>query len=186
MLLKISRKIPFLLFISFVFVSCHPGKNEKQTESTAYSTTYDSFLYFKNVRRLFYNQQNIEAANLQIYRLKETVEDEAERQIRFSLVVNVNKDHAYLMTEAGSGLDSVNYILTENPEMKSIDTLEIARGDKDTHYTFANSLYGHILDGHNFWYVNAAGEEVPLLQQKKEREIIRITVYDYFRLVNLR
>ena len=72
----------------FIISACNPVKDKKVDQTTiGFKTDESSKLFFKNVRRSYYDVEVMEEAKLEIYRLKKRVKESDEP------ILNINIGH---------------------------------------------------------------------------------------------
>jgi hypothetical protein len=180
-----------LLFFSIFLFSCNPDKEKRVSPTTPEnSTTDNSVLFFKNMRSLDYDKKEEYKLKREIYVHEDANQDTLKPVLNMTIVYLWDKDKAYVITDPNKYIE--NYfdeskndtlkIRWKNPKTKAQGTLFYIAGHVDTQYEFATRLYNSLLDEHDFYMLP---NEIPILSTHKEREIFRITMMDYYRLVGV-
>jgi len=173
---------------SLVFVLLISFFNEKKpnidNQDSILAINDASRLYFKNVRQAYYDIEGRNDAKMNIYRLGKRVTTEEEAVLNVAIIINRIKDEAYLYVEpsAAFGSEDVINIRWESEDQSTSGELNFRSGDRYDHYGFMEKIYPLILANASF-RAEIAGEWLPILINQKERDAIRITSFDYFRLI---
>lgn len=178
------KSLALLFIIILVSASCNPVKDKQVDQTTIdFKTDDSSKLFFKNVRRNYYDVEVMEEAKLEIYRFKERIIDSDKPAINLSIVNNWRYDEAYVLLEPNEPIGSIQDIKLEwQNEDGTSGVLNFEGGNKTDQLMFASELYKQIQDGSTFWLVSAE-DRISLLDDNKSREAFRITMFDYYRLV---
>lgn len=161
--------------------------NERRADNTGEGTTVmrmtdPDLLYFKNVRAAYYDREGREDAKMTIYRFGKRVMESETPLLNLSILVNTLKDEAYIYLEPSPEEFPIK-IRWKSKEGSQSGELNFDNGDKFAHFAFVKEFYPLILEGHDFeWWLGT--EWKPFLQDEKERDAIRITCVDYFKLTN--
>lgn len=173
-------KILVLLLIS----SCNPDKTKEVDQTTiSFKTNDASKLFFKNIRQPYYDKEEMEAAKLEIYRLKKRNSHNERPVINLAIVNNWRFDEAYLLLEPNGLLQleqlSVKWI---NEKTKTQGFINFENGNKQSIVKFADQLYAQIQQESSFSVV-VNEKNMGILEIPEDREVFRITMVDYYRLV---
>lgn len=174
--------------LSAGFVACNLDKDTRVDETRAKFTTSDaSELFFKNVRQIRYDHQEIPESKLNIFRIDERSLAEDYPVLNLAIAINWRYDEAYLLTEPNAYLRELDTIRVhwQDSVGQQEGTYLWTGGNKEAHFTFASQLYQSIQRGHQLYVVNAKGKEEALLDSYDDREAFRKTMFDYYRLVDL-
>ncbi len=173
------------VIIIFILYACHPDK-QKEVSLTElnFQTTDQSEIYFKNVRRSYYNLEELPDAAIEVYTLPEY------QEIYFSyltpqITYNWRNDFAAIMLKLSPQLENQQAITliieTKDQEEKILVNLDNIK----TQSTIAVKLYNAILRGDQI-YVVIERQKQPLFASDEEKNNFRITIFDFLRLVELR
>ena len=180
-------KILLLIVNCLLLVRCTvDSKKIINPHKPQYKITDPSELFFKNVRALYYNREENQTAKLEVFRIKNGAESNDSTVLNLAIVLNWRFDEAYILIEPGKILDDVKSVtlLWEDESEGAGESAEFTLGDKNSQFTLASIIYGHILKGHHLYYLKK-GKKWPLLKSKKAREAFRITMFDFYNLVEL-
>ena len=168
--------------------ACNPDKNTRIDETKARFTTSDaSELFFKNVRQIYYDQQEMADAKLNVFRLSDRSLAEDVPVINLAIAINWRYDEAYLLVEPNAYLQPLDSLQVTWQDLASQQqgTYAWTGGNKEVHFTFASQLYRSIQQGHQLYIASPEGQEEKLLDTYDDREAFRKTMFDYYRLVDL-
>lgn len=154
--------------------------NNSGKEASVLSITDAERLYFKNIRSLYYDLEGRDDAKMSVYRYGKRVQEADHPLLNLSLLINRVKDEAYIYIEPSSDLSSFSLRATVNDQT---DTLEFTSGDKFVHFYFVERLYSFLIE--NAYFELLIDEVwVPVLEDEKERDGLRIPIKDFYRLIN--
>ena len=177
------NSLPFLCMALFV-LACNPDKGKLVDQTTiSFKTNDASKLFFKNVRQSYYDFEEMEAAKLEIFRFKKRVTEETRPIVNLAIVNNWRYDEAYLLLEPNAlvGLSQIN-IKWSNPESGESGEILYEKGNKEAIVQFADQVYAQIQQSSQFT-IEINGSEAEFLSKSEDREAFRITMFDYYRLV---
>ena len=181
-------KVMFFL-IALIISACNLDKNTTVDETKAKFTTSDaSELFFKNVRQVRYDQQEMAEAKLNVFRWGKRSLAEDYPVINLAIAINWRYDEAYVLTEPNAylqGMDSIRITWQDSVRQQRGEYRWSTAGNKESQFTLASQLYRSIQQGHQLYITNPLGKEEKLLARYEEREALRITMFDYYRLVDL-
>ncbi len=180
-----NRKL--LPCIYFVLVSCIVDNDKTVNLSEPkYKTTDASELFFKNVRAIYYDREEMLEAKLDVYRLKQFTIPDSHAFIKLAIVMNWIKDEAYVLVEAGSGSKPVKQLkikwVDQANNLSGVKSFDLK--NKDQFFIFTGAIYDHILNNHQVVVVEK-DKEIALFPDNKEREAFRTTMYDFYNLVEI-
>ncbi len=166
-----------------VFFGCQIDKNKTvDREKFTFKTGDDTELFFKNVRQLYYDMEENEAAKFHLFRLKQRVESDSLPTLNLAIVVNYLQDESYIFLEP-------------NEILQQYDPLEInwtdSAGNSGTYKSglmtreFMLEMASRIYEGieQNYTFTLSGGS--PILSTIEEREAFRVTMSDYYRLTRV-
>ena len=172
------------LLLLLVLGACKiDGKEEIEQNNLNFSTTDDSELFFKNVRQLYYDLEEIPAANLNVFRIKERTMEAEYPVVNLAIVWNWLQDEAYILLEPNEILADEDPIVVywDNPSTNETGQFTYEKGNNTRQLLFATDLYNGITNGCDF-KIQVNGESLSLLEKRGDREAFRKTMSDYFRL----
>lgn len=173
----------FLLAALLSILGCNPDKTTKVDQSKIVFATDDaSRLFFKNVRRIYYELETMEEAKLRIYRHKQRVISTELPILNLAIVDNWRYDEAYILLEPNELIGDGTTLIVQWQLGGEMGTINYARGNKTDQVAFADNLYDRLQQGCLF-RVQINETWVSFLDSDKSREAFRITMFDYYRLV---
>lgn len=181
-------KILLFLITSIALAACNLDKDTQVDDKKSKFTTSDaSELFFKNVRQIYYDQEEMAAAKLNVFRLGDRSRADDYPVINLAIASNWRYDEAYLLVEPNAYLEKLDSIRVtwKAPESAQTGTYRWVRGNKEAQFVFASQLYRSVQQGHQLYVTNARGEQEKLLDRYDDREAFRKTMFDYYRLVDL-
>lgn len=180
------KRLSALIIVLLALSACNPVKDKKVDQTTiGFKTDESSKLFFKNVRRSYYDMEVMEEAKLEIYRLKKRVKESDESVLNISIVNNWRYDEAYILLEPNSAVGSLTDLqITWENQSGNSGEIRLEGGNKKNQLDFAAEIYEQLQNGSQF-YIVKDGEKLPLLNDSKSREAFRITMFDYFRLTSV-
>lgn len=173
-----------LVLLILVITACNPDKNKKVDQtSISFSTNDATKLFFKNVRQSYYDLEEMEAAKLEIFRIKKRSDSQDRPIIHLAMVNNWRYDEAYLLLEPNEQLNLAGLKLKwSNSESGENGEIAFENGNKETIVRFADQIYEQIQKG-SLFTASINGQDVPVIDVSEDREAFRITMVDYYRLV---
>lgn len=169
----------WLIFLSFF--NEHRSSNNPNADET--TITASSRLFFKNVRRPYYDTEYRKDAKMELYRYGSRLDDSTANTLHAVLILNPIMDAAYLYLEPMGELKHSDPVT-----IKWIDGNEneyeasFNQGDRHSHLLFFGEIFPHLESSVQF-FTRLNGQEIPILLDKNEIEALRITGKDYYRLI---
>ena len=172
------------LLATMVLSSCNVDKQTRVDQSViTFKTDYASNLYFKNVRQFYYEFEEMEAAKLNIFRLKKRETASDFPVINLAIVNNWRYDQAYLLLEPNAFIEDGDRIKVKwVGEGGQQGEVHYEKGNNTKQVAFADSIYEQIQKGSTF-SVEIKGFWEPWLNTQRTLDAFRITVFDYYKLV---
>lgn len=172
-----------LLFVFVMSFFNEKRANNSGKEESPMSIGDADRLFFKNVRAAYYDIEDRKDAKMTIYRYGKRAKIEEVLTIELSILLNRVKDEAYIFVESSSGEFPIK-IRWSNLEQKDRNgELVFEGGDKFQHLDFVEKLYPLLVENTSFELRND-GTFTPILVDDNEKEALRITAKDYFKLIN--
>jgi hypothetical protein len=176
------RALLLIGFSFFALFSCNIDKGKRvDAEKRVYKSNDATKLFFRNVRASYYDKTTLEAAKLDVYRIRTRNLTEEFPVIHLALVNNWLQDEAYIIVEP-NGFFSVGDTIRVSWQDTMPQEIQFVFGNKDQHTVFADKIYNNMLDGLDM-YIHKGSESWPLFPTSKEREAFRVTMIDFYRLV---
>ncbi len=139
-------------------------------------------IFFKNVRASYYDIDGHNEAKMTIYRYGKRIKKADRPLLNLSILLNKIKDEAYIYLEHSDQLPlRMRWTLEKQ---KQSGELAFSGGDKFAHFSFVNELYP-LLVANAYFELRHENSWEPFLINQKEKEVLRITCADYFRMINI-
>jgi hypothetical protein len=167
-----------------VLVACNPDKQTQVDQSEiTFKTTDSSKLYFKNIRQSYYDLEEMEAAKLEIFRFKKRAQGDERPVINLSIVNNWRYDEAYILLEPNELVQQDTLkVRWKSADGLKTDSIIYSRGNKTDIVKFADQVYQQIQSKSEF-EIELEGNWKQFLNESLDREAFRITMFDYYKLV---
>ena len=172
---------------SFLFVLAMSFFNEKKAnnsgkEVSELSITDADRIFFRNMRALYYDREGRTDAKMSIYRHGKRKQVEQGPYLNLAILLNQVKDEAYIFLEPYPETLPL-HVRWENADGSQADSISFTGGDKFAHYRFVQQLLNPIMNERELqmWH---GGQWVSILQEKREKEALKVTLEDFFKLIN--
>lgn len=173
------------IIISLILTACNPDKNKRADPGKVkFSTTDDAEIFFRNLRQRQYDKEEVPEAKLDVFRHSDSVQKAAYPVFQLALVVNWRYDEAYLLMEPNENVDTGRPVEIRWNDVKTGKSgiYTFSYGSKEDHLRFAGQLYDSIREGHALEYLSGAEQASSFLNDPEEREVFRISMFDFYRL----
>ena len=175
------------LFLCVLLLACRLDSDKAvDRDKFSFRTGDDTELFFKNIRQSYYDLEELKPANLNIFRLKKRPLELDLPVVNVAIVMNWVKDEAYVLVEPGPLLQDEPNLKVAWKDTVNNDTGEIVLEDrgKENMLEFASLLYEGIVAGRSV-QIERNDKFMHFLRASKDREAIRITMSDYYRLTRI-
>lgn len=149
-------------------------------DDLTFRMTSSSHLYFLNVRAINYDRENRSDAGMLLFRHGKREVSEAKPMLDFLIILNSQKDEAYLYLEPGN-IDWPLEIRAFQGEKEQIFHLQNTNNSEFLSYV--RNLKPWIISDANF-EIKKDGVWIPIWSKPKEKEALKTILKDYFRLIN--
>lgn len=178
-----------LLLLGLVFLSaCNIDKHKEiDVDKLNYHITDDSYLFFRNMRQIYYDIENMDKAGMRLYRWDDRVKEANHPLLNVTIAVNWRYDQAYAIMDENEAFkaDTIT-IYWQDKNLKTSGRYQLSDHNKQDQLLFLTQLYGSLQKDQKLEYAsNLHPEKTPFLTTKKEREAIRIPMVDYYRLTHV-
>lgn len=172
-----------LLFVLVMSFFNERRANNSGKEESPMSISDADRLYFKNVRATYYDIEDRKDAKMTIYRYGKRAKTEEIVSVGLSILLNRVKDEAYIFVESTSGEFPIKIRWTNVENKSKNGELVFEGGDKYSHLAFVEELYPFILENTllELWH---EGRYIPILEGDVDKDALRITITDYYKLIN--
>lgn len=172
---------------ALVLISCNTNNSNRfDNKAFDFSITDDSGLYFKNVRQLYYDFQEIPpGSSRNVYRLKSRYKEDDYPVLYPTIVVDWVNDQASVLIEPNNypGIPLELNIKINCEESEEAFIVLDERG-KENMLDFANKIYEALVAGCGL-SLEIEQEFVPLMESEKSKEAFRKAMLDYYKLVRI-
>lgn len=176
-----------IILVSFLIVGCQSkDPTSISVEDIDFMTNDASEIFFKNVRQSYYDKQEIAAAGMDVFRMSDRNLDADYPLIHLAIAYNWRNDQAFLMVEPNAGITN-----PEEFELWRINTAEedtavirYTMGNMKDQVTFAHRVF-QALSAEDQLYFYDGQAASPIFDKFEDREVLRKTVLDYYKLINL-
>lgn len=178
------KKIIFAFFL-LSLLACQVEKPRKVFEGDeAFRVTEPARLYFNNIRSIQYYKRRQAKTNIDIYTHRKFYKGRARPLIRPIIVHQWMKDEASIFLEKndypffGDGY----HLKWINRRDSTAGILKMERKTRQNQYEMAGSIYDCILKGYDLSIVNTKGENIAILNDRKDQSAFITTMKDYYKL----
>lgn len=170
-----------------MLISCQiDGNRQVDRDRFTFNTGDDTEIFFKNVRQSYYDLEENKAAQINVFRFSDRLITEDQPVINLAIVHQYVNDKAFILVERNEWFDDQTGPLQLESTLKNgtITEIDLETMNKDAMLEFATRVYEDLQQGAEFKLIQK-GERIPIFTDKKEREAIRITLSDYYRLTRI-
>jgi hypothetical protein len=166
-----------ILGIVVLLAACHPDKKKPiLVEKPAFNTSDASELFFKNVRQSEYNLKENKTAGINIFTHQDL---DSSWIVTPQIIHNWRTDKAYVMLRWHTDI-TIPVTLKVNQQ-----EIEFTGSPIGNHNLIAGHIYNAILSQEEV-LIQQSANWIPLFDSPKKEEVFRITLFDFYRLVDLR
>ena len=180
-------KNALLFLVSLVIVACQPKDPQSiSVEDIDFMTNDASEIFFKNVRQSYYDKQEIAVAGMDVFRMSDHNLEADYPLINLAIAYNWRNDQAFLMVEPNAQIsDPEEFELwSVDPATQDTTVIRYAMGNMKDQVTFAHLVY-QALSAEGQLYYNDGRAPIPIFDKFEDREVLRKTMLDYYKLINL-
>jgi hypothetical protein len=188
---KLAKMMQKPLSIFFVIVILMPAckidrKEAVDRDKFTFRTTNEAFLFFQNVRQIYYDVQDLPEARWRAYRLGDRNKSVEHPVLTPVIVVNWYKDEAYLLLESNEPLqdESVLVVQEKNKKNGRLYEYSLKERGRGNMLEFATKIYEGIM-AENEIKVRVKDNFVPLFSSDEDLDNFRIVLSDYYRLTHI-
>lgn len=176
-----------LVVMVFTIIGCKiDRKSVIDRDKFTYSYTDDSFLFFRNVRQIYYDVQDLPEAHWYAFRWSDRYKQSDIPTVTPVIVVDWYKKETYILVEANEPLqgESELFIKETNPATGKSYTYSLKERGRENMLEFATKLYEGLLAG-NSLMINVNGAYQSLFRDEDAAESFRVVMADYYRLTHV-
>jgi hypothetical protein len=150
-----------------------------------FKTTDDSLLFFKNVRRIYYDFQDLPQAKWYAFRYSDRDQSDERPVLTPVIVIDWLKDEAYVLIEGNTLLSTESsFIIRETNKTGKVFEYSLGQRGRENMLEFATKIYEGILDEHEI-SIQFQGSFTPLFADDEDRDNFRVVMGDYYRLTRV-
>lgn len=179
-------KLLYTLLLALLLSACGTGNNRALPPHN-FSITNDSGLFFKNVRQLYYDFQEIPpGSNRYVYRIKSRNHSDRSPLIYPTLMIDWVKEEASILIEPNNypGIPILLNIKIDCSEKAEVSYAVLDERGKENMLDFALKIYQAIEQG-CILSLEIEQEFIPIMQDDMSKEAFRKAMLDYFALVRI-
>jgi hypothetical protein len=182
----VQKRFLYLFVMVILVPACKiDRKPTVDRDKFTFRISSDSFLFFKNVRQIYYDFQDLPKAHWYAYRFGKRPVDPTRPIVTPVIVVDWIKDESYLLVEPNEALQNEPglVIFEKNRSGKMLEYSLKERG-RENMLEFATKIYEGIM-AENEIYVKSGQKHILLFKNDEERDAFRVVMSDYYRLTNI-
>ena len=180
------NNILFLLVV-LLLPACQSDQTQTlSVDDIDFMTNDASELFFKNVRQSYYDKQEIKAAGMDIFRMSDRNKEADYPLIHLAIAYNWRNDQAFLMVEPNGQITNPEAfeLRSVNPLRQDTAVIQYSMGNMKDQVAFAHRLFQALsAEEQLLWQDGQA--LVPIFDKLDDREVLRKTMLDYYKLVGL-
>ncbi|XOV92595.1 MAG: hypothetical protein ACFHWX_20610 [Bacteroidota bacterium] len=175
----------FYFLVLMILLGCHPDKNKLvDLYKLRFNSTDASEIFFKNIRRSYYEVEENPEAAIELYTLSGYNEIK-QPKLKPTIAYNWRNDFVAIMLSISENLKDQEALLiifeNETEERK----LLYNESDVKTQTSVAIQLYNGILSSDEIFLV-VNRQKLRLFSNSEEKDLFRVTVFDFLRFVEIR
>jgi hypothetical protein len=177
-------------FILIVMVILLPAckidrKARVDRDKFTFKVSDDALLFFRNVRQVYYDFQDLPQAHWYAFRHSDRPVDPQSPLITPVIVVDWMKNESYILVEPNERMAGEAEIVVRERNKKGI-TFEysLSQRGRENMLEFTTKIYEGIMEENDLFIVSG-GREYPLFQSDEQRDIFRVVMADYYRLTRV-
>jgi len=173
------------IWMIFSLAACHPDKNTPvDLDKLSFKSTDASEIFFRNMRRSYYNKEENKEAAIELYTLT-GYEKIGAASLKPTIAYNWRNDFVAVMLNKSEELSNQETLVLLFETSDGQEKLILNETDVKTQTTVAIKLYNSILNKHEIFLVRERQKE-PLFKNNEEKDFFRITIFDFLRFVEMR
>lgn len=161
---------------------------KKRIDRDKFTFTYtaDSYLFFKNVRQIYYDFQDLPKARWHAFRHSDRYKGDEMPSINPVIVIDWFNEQANLLIEPNSVLQAEDKLVVRerNPTSGRWYEYSLTERGRENMLEFATKIYEGIMAEHEV-YVVFRGRNHPLFHSPEDADVFRVVLADYFRLCRI-
>jgi hypothetical protein len=181
-ILKIFGLISLLLVFGLSFFNEKRANNSGAEPSPMRVADADR-IFFKNIRSISYEIENLKEAKMVAYRHSKRSENSQVTSLPVAILLNRTKDEAYLYWDFPN--DSLPIVVNwENPSNGESGEIRFDGGDKFAHLAFGEEIFPLLSNDEVKFGITFSGKKLAILETEDDRMPVLTSLKDYFKLIN--
>lgn len=175
-ILKIFGLGSILLVFALSFFDTYRSSNSGK--DLTFRVSDSARLYFLNLKAIKYDREIRQDAGMTLYRHRGFSEQDSVPGLHLIIIINPNNDEGYIY------LDPINLEFPFSIKLAENDssTVEMVNGNKVDHFDQLQAILPWIKSEAKLELV-VKDQKIPLWQSESEKEALKVTLEDYFRLL---
>lgn len=183
----VQSRLLFSFVMLFMLVSCKIDRRETvDRDKFTFRYTDDTYLFFRNVRQIYYDFQDLPQARWHAYRLSDRYTGNQRPAINPVIVVDWHNQQANLLVEANEPLmEEPEIVIREkNSRSGTFYSYSLKERGRENMLEFATKIYEGIV-AENEFMIKYEGTFHPLFPEEDDAENFRVVMADYYRLTRI-
>lgn len=183
----VQNRLLFWFILHFVVIACKiDRKGHVDRDKFTFSYTDDSYMFFRNVRQVYYDATDLPQAKWVAYRHGDRNTGNSRPTLTPVIVIDWFNNQANLLMETNEALQREETIIIREVNSKTGAKYgyRLAERGRENMLEFATRIYEGII-AENEFYIFYNGGYVPLFEGEDEADAFRVVLSDYYRLTNV-
>ena len=183
----VQNRIFFGVILLFVVIACKiDRKGHVDRDKFTFSYTDDSYLFFRNVRQIYYDITDLPKAKWLAYRHADRYTGASRPALHPVIVVDWHNKRANLLIETNELLHEEDELVIREVDRKTGARFgyRLTERGKENMLEFATRLYEGII-AENDLFILYESDFVPLFANEDEADHFRVVLADYYRLTHV-
>ncbi len=193
-------RIAFIIFF-FCFTCCSRVYKQEIAEDNFQSEMNASDqIFFTNTRQIFYDTQSVGENAMTTFKKKNRLIDAKKPILNLAIVRDNKNRQAFIYFDLNDFFEDKMYFeiiweSTENSKNASEQAKQPKSGKyifngekKENHFRLATQIRNAMMDKKHFFIIRNnknKQEKIPILTTEQEKDVFRVTMVDFYRLVGL-
>ena len=151
-----------------------------------YKYTDDSFLFFRNLRQIYYDFQDLPDAEWYALRWSDRYKGNKYPALNPVIVVDRSRKETYVLVEPNEPLQSEDILTIRETNSRTGKkySYSLAERGRENMLEFATKIYEGIM-AENKLEVHLRGSYQPLFGSDSDKDSFRVVMADYYRLIHV-
>lgn len=183
----VQNRLLFSFVILFTLTTCKIDRKETvERDKFTFRYTDDAYLFFRNVRHIYYDFQDLPEARWHAYRYSDRYSGNERPAIHPVIVVDWNRNVASLLIEGNDLIMSEPEIIVREKNIQTGATYSyrLKERGRENMLEFATKIYEGIL-AENDLFIRYGDGYYPLFPGEDDADNFRVVLSDYYRLTRV-